>query len=179
MSIGNTRWLRIAIKVLIVLLTLFVVAIFYGKWMEGSLPVDGKLVNREALQAVLDDWKSLEKLGYCLGSESSDKKYVLANSRVARKGTERGIFGSNILINDNIGSIEGYEVTAKSWYRRIGILDALMGRGRFGDCTTHLTIESEPISMIFWVWPSNPGDGLLDAGFSEILYAVGYAVPET
>ena len=70
MSTGNTRCFRIVFKVLAILLALFLLAIWCANWEEGSLPVDGKLVNREALQAILDYSKSLDSV-YMRSSQNS------------------------------------------------------------------------------------------------------------
>lgn len=177
-SIGNSRWFRIVLKVLAILLALVLFAIWCANWEEGSLPVDGKLVNREALQAILDYCKYLENDECYSDDETNLSKSVFTNDRVVSKGRKCGIFFSYIHVDEDIDSIEGYEVTVSSWYNRVGILDAVWGFGRFGDCRTYMHISSEPLNMIFWVWPSEPGDGLLDVGLTELLETVGYDVPE-
>lgn len=134
-------------KVVIVVACIIVIVFLYARWNHGSIHVDDSFFNEYNIEKIGSEWKQLIDSGTFieLPAKNDPAIHTLKYDNdvyTARQDDDTIVF---VLIRDNVVQLSDVHVTAS--YVRNGIIDAIYGGAKFGECTSRFSISNGKCSI--------------------------------
>lgn len=135
MSSGKGRWIGRWIGILLACACL---CALYGRYISGPIQVDPAVVDSDKLALLAANWEKLVQSDAFVewsADQVRDGNHVIAYAKSRNESSQLADTLFFIVVMDGESEYEDWRLRAS--YERKGILDALYGLGRFGECTSY------------------------------------------
>lgn len=172
---GNIRWVTkrtMWISVCVVCMIAF--CILYSRYISGSIQIDTELIGQDNFDKISLNWRKLKETGLFIEldlNESNTHLLQYAHPKLSADGYDMAFY---IVVQDDpqISHSEMKGLNLHASYQRTGIVDAIYGCGRFGECTSRFSVGNGQCSIFAIFYDSSGTSDEFDKLMCEILNAV-------